>query len=114
MPAPDDGTGGDPDESDFIGGPGNIDPASETEPAGGAGELVGGRGDVDPASETEPAGPAGELIGGRGDIDPFDGKSSLLGEDSGDLAEMAAEADLGDIEIEVDDSLADADLGDDV
>ena len=33
---------------------------------------------------------------------------------TGDLAEMAAEADLGDVEIGDDDSLADADIGDDV
>jgi hypothetical protein len=44
----------------------------------------------------------------------LDGKSSLLGEATGDLAEMAAEADLGDIEIEVDVSVADVDIGDDV
>jgi hypothetical protein len=51
---------------------------------------------------------------GFGVIDPLDGKSSLLGEDTGDLAEMAAETDLSDVEIEIDDSLADADIGDDV
>jgi hypothetical protein len=117
MPAPDDGTGGQPDESDFIGGPGNVDPASETQPAGGAGELVGGRGDVDPAPETEDDGGGGALDmerAGFGAIDPFDGKSSLLGEDTGDLAEMDAEAEQGDIEIEIDDSLADVGIGDDV
>jgi hypothetical protein len=110
MPAPDDGTGG---GGELIGGRGDIDPAPEAEAAGGAGGLIGGRGDVDPAPETEEQG-AGELIGGRGDIDPLDGESTLLGGDTGDLAEMAAEADLGDVEVEVDDSLVDADIGEDV
>jgi len=116
MPAPDDGTGGDPDADDFIGGRGDVDPAPETEDHGG-GELIGGRGDVDPAPETEDQGGAGgpDMIAlGLGAVDPLDGGSTLLGGDTGDLAEMASEADLGDIEVEFDDSLVDADMGEDV
>ena len=114
MPGPDDGTGGDPEAGDFIGGRGDVDPAPEAEDHGG-GEMIGGRGDVDPAPETEDAGGAGGLdmeMLGVGAIDPLDGESTLLGDDSGDLAEMTAAADLGgEVEIEFDDSLADADIG---
>ncbi len=46
--------------------------------------------------------------------DPLEGESTLLGGDTGDLAEMAAEADQGELEVEFDDSLADIELGDDV
>lgn len=116
MPAPDDGTGGDPDADDFIGGRGDVDPPPETEDHGG-GELIGGRGDVDPAPETEDQGGGGglDMIAlGLGAVDPLDGESTLLGGDEGNLAEMAAEADLGDVEIEFDDSLVDADIGEDV
>ena len=45
--------------------------------------------------------------------EPMDSSSTLLDGD-GDLAEMAADADLSDVEIEVDVSLADVDIGDDV
>jgi hypothetical protein len=116
MPAPDDGTGGDPDADDFIGGRGDVDPAPETEDHGG-GELIGGRGDVDPAPETEDSDDGGGLNTialGLGAVDPLDGESTLLGGDTGDLAEMTAEADLGDVEVEFDDSLVDADIGEDV
>jgi hypothetical protein len=117
MPAPDDGTGGDPDADDFIGGRGDVDPPPETENHGG-GDLIGGRGDVDPAPETEDAGGPGGLdlvATGLGAIDPVQGEPSLLGGDEGDLAEMTAEADLGgDIEVEFDDSLADTGIGEDV
>ena len=117
MPAPDDGTGGDPEAGDFIGGGrGDVDPPPETEDHGG-GKLIGGSGDVDPASEADDAGGAGALdmerLGG-GVIDPLNGEASLLGDDTGDLEEMAADVDLDDAEIEFDDSLADADIGDDI
>ena len=116
-PEADDGTGGDPEEGDFIGGRGDVDPAPEAESAGGAGELVGDRGDIDFDPETEDAGGSGGLdMGalGLGAVDPLEGESTLLGGDTGDLAEMAAEADLGDVEVEFDDSLADTDTGEDV
>jgi hypothetical protein len=76
MPAPDDGTGGDPDADDFIGGRGDVDPPPETEDHGG-GELIGGRGDVDPAPETEDQGGGGglDMIAlGLGAVDPLDGE----------------------------------------
>jgi len=112
-PEVDDGTGGDPEPGDFIGGRGDVDPPPETEDHGG-GELIGGRGDVDPAPETDDAGGAGALDMERlgvGVIDPLKGESSLLGDDAGGLEDMAAESDFGDVEIEFDDSLADADIG---
>jgi hypothetical protein len=118
-PAPDDGTGGDPDASDFIGGSGDVDPARETEGHGGGGGLDmerAGSGAVDPAPETEDSGAGGldmERLG-IGVIDPLGGESSLLGDDTGDLAEMAAEADLIEVEVEFDDVLVDADIGEDV
>jgi hypothetical protein len=88
MPAPDDGTGGDPDADDFIGGRGDVDPPPEAEDHGG-GELIGGRGDVDPAPETEDSDDGGglDMIAlGLGAVDPLDGESTLLGGDTGDLA----------------------------
>lgn len=114
MPAPDDGTGGDPDADDFIGGSGDVDPAPETEDHGG-GELIGGRGDVDPAPETEESGSADEIDMvklGLGAVDPLDGESTLLGGDSGDLAEMVADSELNGELFELDDSLVDAEIGD--
>jgi hypothetical protein len=114
-PAPDDGTGGEPEAGDFIGSErGDVDPAPETEKAGGAGELIGGRGDVDPAPETEDSDAGGiDMVRlGVGVIDPPQDESTLLGADTGNLAEMATEADLADTEIEFDDLLVDADVGD--
>lgn len=112
-PAPDDGTGGDPEAGDFIGGGrGDVDPAPRSEDHGG-GALIGGRGDVDPDPEVDGAGGAGALDMERlcvGVIDPLDGESTLLGGDTGDLEDMAVEADFGDVEIEFDDSLADTDI----
>ena len=116
MPAPDDGTGGEPDADDLIGGRGDVDPPPEAEDHG-AGKLIGERGDVDPAPEAEEAGGAGGLdmrALGLGAVDPLEDESTLLGGDTGYLAEMTTEADLGDVEVEFDDSLADADIGEDV
>lgn len=94
---------------------GNIDPDPELEPAGSGGDLIGGRGDVDPDPELRDAGGGDELDmerAGLGTIDPLDDESTLLGGDEGDLGEMIAAADLGsDVEVEFDDSLADADIG---
>jgi hypothetical protein len=144
MPAPDDGTGGDPDESDFIGGKGDVDPSPETEDHGGEGPLdivAAGQGAVDFDPDLDDAGAVGALDlerAGTGAIDPFDGDTELsgrdagdlgggfdmkieegelplLGDDAGDLADMGTDADLVVIAIEVDDSLVDAEIdGEDV
>lgn len=121
MPAPDDGTGGDPDESDFIGEKGDADPAPEAEDHGGAGALdtvAAGQGAVDLDSDLDDAGDLGTLDMervGMEAIDPIDGESSLLDGDEGDLAAMAADVALGGepFEVEFDDSFADADIGED-
>jgi hypothetical protein len=90
------------------------DPAPETEDHGG-GEMIGGRGDVDPDPQLDDAGGSGGLDMerlGLGSIDPLEGESSLLAGDTGDLEEMAEAADLGaDVEIEFDDSIGDAGIG---
>jgi hypothetical protein len=76
--------------------------------------MIGGRGDVDPDPDLDDDAGGGldmERLG-LGAIDPLEGESSLLGGDTGDLAEMTEAADLGaDVEIEFDDSLADAGIG---
>ena len=117
-PEVDDGTGGDPDIDDLIGGRGDIDPAPETEPAGAGGSLdtvAAGLGAVDPDPDAEEAsaGTIDMVSLGQGVIDPLEGESTLLGDDAGDLADMSAQADLGDAEVEFDDSLVDADIGED-
>jgi hypothetical protein len=115
MPAPDDGTGGDPDAGDFIGERGDADPPAEAQDHGG-GDLIGGRGDVDPAPDSDDAGGGAidtAMLGGGGAIDPLEGESSLLGGDTGDLVEMTDAADLNGepFEIEFDASATGADIG---
>ena len=77
------------------------------------GSTQGGDGQGDGQTMPTPGDGSGRASGSTL-LDDLGAGSTLLGGDTGDLAEMAAEADLGDIEIEFDDSLADTDIGADV
>ena len=84
MPAPDDGTGG--------------------------GEIQGDVGLVLPNNDPDTE---SDIVDVSSDLITRDSASTLLDGD-GDLAEMAGAVELSDVEIEIDASLADIDIGDDV